>query len=119
ADVTLEDIDVDSAEPPLVLVNFLQHIALHGDLYQQVFTEPGYGVVLARLRMHIQEWVFEAAGTPGVPSDVPLNVVAAGLAGSIIGVLGEWLQGSPRASVDDAARWVWTLVVGPPRASHP
>lgn len=113
ADVVLDDIDIASPEPPAVLVNFLEHISLHGDLYQQVFTEPGYGVVLARLRTHIQDWVFEAAGAPGVSTEVPLNVVAAGLAGSIIGVIGEWLQGHPRASVHEAARWVWVLVVGP------
>ena len=117
ADVVLDDIDVNSSEPPTVLVNFLEHIALHGDLYQQVFTEPGYGVVLARLRSHIYDWVFEAAGAPGVSTEVPLNVVAAGLAGSVIGVIGEWLQGFPRASVDEAARWIWVLVVGPHQAS--
>lgn len=117
ADVVLDDIDIDSPEPPPVLVNFLQHIAGHGDLYQQVFTEPGYGVVLARLRSHIYEWVKEAAGAPGVSSEVPLNVVAAGLAGSIIGVIGEWLQGQPRASVHEAAQWIWSLVVGPRQAA--
>lgn len=117
ADVVLDDIDIESPEPPAVLVNFLHHIALHGDLYQQVFTEPGYGVVLARLRSHIHDWVFEAAGAPGVSTEVPLNVVAAGLAGSIIGVMGEWLGGFPRASVDEAARWIWSLIVGPHQAA--
>lgn len=117
ADVSLDDIDIDSAAPPVVLVKFLEHIALHGDLYQQVFTEPGYGVVLTRLRTHVHNWVVEAAGAPGVSTDVPLNVIAAGLAGSIIGVMGEWLKGEPRASVDEAAGWVWSLVVGPHRNS--
>lgn len=119
ADVSLDDIDVDSTAPPLVLVKFLQHISVHGDLYQQVFTEPGYGVVLTRLRKHIHDWVVEAAGAPGVSTDVPLNVIAAGLAGSIIGVIGEWLQGEPRASVDVAAGWVWALVVGPRKTEQP
>ena len=119
AEVTLDDIDIDSPEPPLVLVNFLRHIELHGNLYQQVFTEPGYGVVLARLRSHIHDWVVEAAGAPGVDASIPLNVVAAGLAGSIIGVIGEWLKGSPRASVDEVAGWIWALVVGPRQASRP
>ncbi len=117
ANVVLDDIDVDSPEPPAVLVNFLEHIANYGDLYQQVFTEPGYGVVLARLRMHIRDWVFEAAHAPGVSTEVPLNVVAAGLAGSIIGVMGEWLQGHPRASVQEVAGWIWSLIVGPRQAA--
>lgn len=117
ADVVLDDIDTDSPQPPVVLVSFLHHIALHGDLYQQVFTEPGYGVVLARLRQHVHDWVEKAAGAPGVSTDIPLNVVAAGLAGSIIGVMGEWLQGYPRASVEEAAGWVWKLVVQRPGTS--
>lgn len=117
ANVVLDDIDIDSPQPPTVLVDFLGHIDNYADLYQQVFTEPGYGVVLTRLRMHIREWVFEAAGAPGVSTQVPLNVVAAGLAGSIIGVMGEWLQGQPRASVAEAAGWIWSLIVGPRQAA--
>lgn len=120
ADVTLDhiDIDLESADPPPVLVKFLQHIDRHAGLYRQVFTEPGYGVVLARLRSNVYDGVRGTAAATGVPSDVPLDVIAAGVAGSIIGIIGAWLEEDPQAPVEHAAMWVWQLVLGP-RAACP
>jgi AcrR family transcriptional regulator len=123
AGAKLEGIVEPSAEPPQALVDFLAHIDSHADLYRRVFLEPGYGVVLARLRGQIHRAVDGASQRQaGKGFEVPLDVLAAGVAGSIIGVIGAWLGREPHASVDEAALWVWRVVLGPtpavPYAGH-
>ena len=107
---------VFTQEPPQVLVGFLSHIEEHGDLYRSVFTDPGWGVVLMRLRAKIHEAIVDVAGRDEVmaPRDVPLDVMAAGVAGSIVGVIGAWLRTDPRPSADVAALWAWQVILGPP-----
>jgi len=112
---TLEGIEQWADEAPDVLVGYLRHVDQHADLYRRVFLEPGYGVVLARLRQHVHDAVHEIADAAADrPREVPLEVVAAGVAGSVIGVIGAWLQREPRDSPEDAALWVWRVVLGPP-----
>lgn len=114
AGAKLDGIDEQSLEPPQAIVDFLAHIDLHAELYRRVFLEPGYGVVLARLREHILSAVRGAAErSPTGELAVPLDVLAAGVAGSIIGVIGVWLGRDERASVDQAALWVWRVILGP------
>ncbi|GIG53487.1 TetR/AcrR family transcriptional regulator [Demequina activiva] len=118
AGAQLEGIDEQSADPPRALVDFLAHIDTHADLYRRVFLEPGYGVVLARLREHIHRAVHGAAQESARKDpEVPLDVLAAGVAGSIIGVIGAWLGREPHASVDEAALWVWRVLLGPADAT--
>ncbi len=110
----LDAIDTSSTTPPDVLVDFLRHIEKHSGLYRQIFTEPGYGVALARLRRNLHESVYDAASNFSEElRDIPFDVVAAGVAGSVIGIIGAWLEGAPRASVEQAATWVWRLVLNP------
>jgi hypothetical protein len=45
--------------------------------------------------------------------DLPQDVVAAGVAGSVLGVLGVWLEREPRPSPDVAAVWIWRVLLGP------
>lgn len=98
-------------DPPEALVGLLEHIEDHADLYRSVFSEPGWGVVLMRLRAHIRDAVIDVADRTDlvVPPGVPLNVVAASLAGSVVGVIGEWLLTDPRPSVSVASVWVWRV----------
>ena len=114
AGAQLEGIDHWSDEPPQALLDFLAHIEAHAALYARVFLEPGYGVVVARLREHVRAVVEDIAGQsePQV-ANVPLEVVAAGVAGSIVGVIGAWLEREPRESPDEAARWVMAVILGP------
>jgi AcrR family transcriptional regulator len=124
AGAQLEEIDEWSEDPPALLVDFLAHIDQHAELYRRVFLEPGYGVVLARLRQHVHDAVRRMDERPDavaadVPRDVPLDVIAAGVSGSIIGVIGAWLQSEARESPAVAALWVWRVIqgpAGPPRA---
>ncbi|WP_062069356.1 TetR/AcrR family transcriptional regulator [Demequina sediminicola] len=101
-------------EPPQALVTFLGHIDEHADLYRRVFTEPGYGIVLARLRGHIHDAVLrtEQSGEPG-RTEVPAEVMAAGVAGAVVGVVGTWLVREPREDAGVASQWMWHVLVGP------
>lgn len=112
----LEGIAVFTDDPPEVLVRFLEYIDEHAVLYRSVFTEPGYGVVLLRLREHIRDAVVDVGRRPETvtPRDVPLEVMAAGIAGSVVGVMGAWLVREPRPPADEAALWVWRVILGPP-----
>lgn len=107
-------IDERTLEPPQALTAFLTHIAAHAELYRRVFSEPGFGVVISRLQEHVRDAVYDSAGSMAEGErDVPIEVIAAGVAGSIIGVIGAWLEHEPRASVEDGARWIWRIVMGP------
>ncbi|WP_430867389.1 TetR/AcrR family transcriptional regulator [Demequina aurantiaca] len=105
-----------TVDPPEVLVGFIEHIDQYADLYRSVFSEPGWGVVLMRLRQHVRDAIVDVAARDETasPRDVPVEVVAAGVAGSIIGVLGAWLLTEPRPPASEAAMWVWRVILGPP-----
>lgn len=115
AGAQIDGMHVVGPEPPAPLVGFLAHVGEHADLYQRVFTEPGYGVVIARLREHVSAAISRLAADPSrVPvHDAPVDFMAAGIAGAIMGMLGSWLGDTPRASPEQAARWMWEVVGGP------
>lgn len=113
AGAQLDGIDPAAALAPQVLVDFLGHLEAHAELYSRVFNEPGYGVVLSRLREHLHHAILTATQSDAHPTlDVPTDVVAAGVAGSIIGVIGAWLSRDERPNAAVAAQWVWTVLLG-------
>lgn len=116
AGAQLERIELDSPDPPEALVLFLDHIDTHAALYVRVFTEPGYGAVLARLRLKTREAIRGLAPEAGdvIPREVPVDAVAAGITGLVLGVIGEWLALDPRPSAREAATWIWRVVMGLP-----
>ncbi|WP_062307471.1 TetR/AcrR family transcriptional regulator [Demequina subtropica] len=108
------------AAPPEPLVRFLEHVEAHADLYRRVFTEPGYGAVLTRLRLRSREAIRDLA--PDVDEisrkRLPVDVVAAGLTGLVLGVVGEWLLAEDRPPAAEAAGWIWSIVLGLPVLSE-
>ena len=40
-------------------------------------------------------------------------MLAAGLSGSVLGVLGVWLARDPRPPVEVAVQWLWKVLLGP------
>ena len=116
AGANLGTIELGSDDPPEVLVSFLAHIDENHALYARVFTEPGYGAVLARLRSKMREAIRGLAPEVGpiLPRAVPVDVVAAGVTGLVLGVIGEWLAMEERPGPEAAAVWVWRIVLGLP-----
>lgn len=118
AGASLNEIDAWSDHPPAVLVNFLAHVDDHAELYRRTFAEPGAGVALVRLRSHIDAAVRRLAPTDPEPPDVPVEIAAAGITGSIVGVIGAWLACDPRPGPEVAAKWIWMILTVPhPRPS--
>ena len=114
AGAQLDAISVWSLEPPEPLVVFLEHVEENAVVYSRVFTQPGSVVVLGRLRAHIAAAVNELARSRGDQA-LPLDVVAAGVAGSVIGVMGAWLERDPLPPAREAAGWMWKVILGPRR----
>lgn len=103
-------------EPPEVLVSYLRHLDANAALYRRVFGEHGSAVVVARLRTRLEAIVADGiarAEGAGFYGDLPRDVVAAGVAGSVMGVLGVWLAREPRPSAEVAAEWLWRVLLGP------
>jgi len=61
---------------------------------------------------HVDAHAGGASPFEGIPEDV----VAAGVAGSALGVVRVWLDTQPRADVGTAAEWIWRMLLRPGRA---
>ncbi|KQM82487.1 hypothetical protein ASE68_03665 [Agromyces sp. Leaf222] len=106
--------DIPAQLPP-AMIAFLQHFETDAALYRRVLGERGSPIVVARIRAR-----FEAQARAGVISSgttafegLPIDIVAAGIAGSCMAVIQAWLELEPRPSVEIAADWVWRVLVGP------
>ncbi|WP_426594083.1 TetR/AcrR family transcriptional regulator [Cellulomonas sp. McL0617] len=107
--------DAPADQPPAVMVRYAQLIAENIDLYRDALGPHGSAVAVARLHSRFRELILEAmatiGGTPTV-SDIPPQIIAAALAGSVIGVFSAWIQLDPLPPAQDAARWAWSTVTG-------
>jgi len=104
-------------DAPAALTTYLEHIADHAELYRRVLGEHGSAVVTARLRQRVERLVRDEiarADTDGF-GDLPLDIVAAGITGSVLGVIGAWLERPRRPEPAVAADWVWRVILGPGR----
>lgn len=104
-----------SAEPPAILIEYLRHVEENAAVYSRVFGEHGSPIALARLQERIQAIVIDAVASSHADAfgDIPSDVLAAGLSGSVLGVLGVWLTRDPRPPVETAVTWLWTVLLGP------
>jgi AcrR family transcriptional regulator len=114
---TLDEVTLD---PPPILVDYLRHVEENAAVYTRVFGEHGSPVAVARLRERIQSIVIDAVATSHAETftDVPSDVLAAGLSGSVLGVLEVWLARDPRPPVETAVTWLWTVLLGPTPAER-
>lgn len=102
--------------PPAALFKFLEHIEQHATIYRRIFVGSGSGVALARLRQHIYAAIEDVARQAHRDHELiaPIDVIAAGVAGSIVGVIGAWLSRDELPPATEAAQWIWAVVLGPP-----
>ncbi|MCW4385995.1 TetR/AcrR family transcriptional regulator [Salinibacterium sp. SYSU T00001] len=115
AGARLPDIDAPLEEPPAALRHYLEHLEENAELYRRVLGPGGSAAVAARLRGRIHSIVLEAVARVGAPGfeGLPLDVVAAGIAGSALSVIEAWLARDPLPSADTATEWVWRVLIGP------
>ena len=100
---------------PEELQHYLAHLAANAALYRRVLGEHGSSVVTARLRRHVERIVSETIDATGTPAfrGVPLDVVAAGIAGTALGVITAWISRDPLPPLEEAADWLWRVLTGP------
>jgi AcrR family transcriptional regulator len=104
-----------SPEPPAILVAYLRHVEENAAVYARVFGEHGSPLALARLRDRVQTIVIDAVASSHADTfgDIPPDVLAAGLSGSVLGVIDAWLARDPRPPVETAVTWLWSVLLGP------
>lgn len=112
AGAQLDAIEAWGEGPPMLLLHFLEHVEANAQVYRQVFADPGSTVVLSRLRAQVEAAVREFAGR-NRDLLVPVDVVAAGVAGTVIGVMAAWLARDPLPPSGEAALWMWRTIMGP------
>lgn len=114
AGVSGEDLE-PTGRPPASMARFLEHFAEYAEVYRWALGPRGSALVTARVRARVAGLVREgvAASHSHAFDELPLEVAAAGMAGSIVGVIGAWLELDPRPPVDLAVGWLWRMVLGP------
>lgn len=110
-----------SAEPPAILLDYLRHVDDNAAVYGRLFGEHGSPVAVARLRERIQTIVIDAVASSHADAfgEIPPDVLAAGLSGSVLGVLEVWLARDPRPPVETAVQWLWKVLLGPQAFDRP
>ncbi|MBI9113897.1 TetR/AcrR family transcriptional regulator [Sanguibacter suaedae] len=115
-----EIVPITSAEdPPDILVRYIEHLAENAALYRKALGEHGSPITMTRLRRRFTAIVtegIEAHGFDHDASDLPLEVAAASITGSLMGVLTTWLELEPMPDPARAADWAWRMLV--PAQSH-
>ena len=111
ADLTGMDASLgDAQSPPPQLLRYLEHVADNAGLYRRTLGAHGSPIAMMRLRDRITALVlvgFELYGPrPGDP-ETPVEIAAASISGSIMGVLWAWLEREPLSPPDVAAEWMW------------
>lgn len=103
------------AAPPKALHDYLEHLAENAEVYRRVLGATGSAVVMARLRTRLEKIVIQGISANETPAfaNLPVDVVAAGIAGSALGVIESWLSRDPLPSVAIATDWVWRILLGP------
>lgn len=113
ADLSLLD---PTAEPgaeghPLELVQrYTRHVAEHASLYRRALGEHGSPIAVARLRRRIASVArrgFAIYGHDDEALGLPVELAAASVAGSLLGMIGAWLESADPAPPDQLAAWIW------------
>lgn len=111
SDMTLTDVGTD---PPAALLRYFRHIAENAAVYRQALGGAGVPGPAAQLRHRLQTIIAgttEAFGIGEADTGVPLDVFAAGFAGSLLGVAAAWLRRDPLPAPEVAAGWAWSLLL--------
>ena len=113
AQIEAEKLNAPDADPREMIRKFLEHVRENAALYRTVLGPTGSPVIVANLRQRVI--ALALSGLSQVPREAglpPLNIVAAGIAGSFISVVREWLSMKPLPSADRVTEWAWSALTG-------
>lgn len=101
--------------PPEAFTQFIEHVDAHAELYRWALGPRGSAVVTDRLRLRVEGLVryhMAIVGADEIHEGIPVEIVAAGVAGSGLGAIRAWLEGEPRAPLAVATGWLWRMLLG-------
>ncbi|MEQ3551591.1 TetR/AcrR family transcriptional regulator [Pseudonocardia nematodicida] len=101
-------------EPPAALRRWFAHIADHAPLYRQALGGAAAPDAAAGMRRWMQGFVADTAHRMGFSESdngLPLDVFAAGLTWTLLGVAASWLEHDPLPAPEVAAGWAWRMLV--------
>jgi AcrR family transcriptional regulator len=117
AQAQLDAASADGLEvhPRDLILRYFLHVRDNIALYQTALSSSGPPVIVERL-IHRVSMLAERglAAQPAVTSGkMPVNIAAASLAGSFVGILREWINMTPVPSAENATDWAWAVLTTP------
>lgn len=113
AQLEAEKLNAPDADPRAMIQKFLEHVRENAALYRTVLGPTGSLVIVANLRERVIALALSGLSqAPRQADSPPLNIMAAGIAGSFISVVREWLSMKPLPSADRVTEWAWLTLTG-------
>ncbi len=102
--------------PPELVLRYTRHVSAHAALYRLALGEHGSSIAVARLRNRIASVAMAGyARYDRTESDLgmPIEIAAASVAGSLLGMLTAWLESTDPAPSEQVAGWIWNALARP------
>jgi len=116
----LDSASVVGGPPPDILRRYTRHLSEHADLYRRALGERGSPIAVVRLRRRITSVAargYTLYDQGAQELGMPVDIAAAAVAGSLLGMVGAWLESAEPADPDTLAGWIWAALC--PRPSAP
>ncbi len=117
AQAQLDAAGADGVEihPRELVLRYFVHVRDNAALYQTVLSSSGPPVIVERLVNRVSELARRGLVTQPVVASgkMPVNIAAASLAGSFVGILREWINMTPLPSAESATDWAWAVLTTP------
>lgn len=101
--------------PRDLILRYFVHVRENVALYKTVLSSSGPPVIVERLISRVSALAERGlVDQPAVASGkMPVNIAAASLAGSFVGILREWINMSPLPTAEQATDWAWAVLTTP------
>ncbi|PVU82974.1 TetR/AcrR family transcriptional regulator [Cellulomonas sp. WB94] len=102
--------------PPELLLRYTRHVFAHAALYRLALGEHGSSIAVARLRNRIAVVVMAGYAQYGQDEGdlgMPVELAAASIAGSLLGMLIAWLESTDPVPPEQMAVWIWNALARP------
>lgn len=102
--------------PPDLFLRYTRHVFAHAALYRLALGEHGSSIAVARLRNRIASVAmtgYARFGQDEADLGMPVEIAAASVAGSLLGMLTAWLESTDPAPPEQVAGWIWNALARP------
>ncbi|QTE29184.1 TetR/AcrR family transcriptional regulator [Pengzhenrongella sicca] len=116
ADLSELEAAAGGGTPPPLVVRYTRHVAEHAELYRLALGEHGSTIAVARLRRRISAIAargYALYGQDEAAIGMPIEIAAASVAGSLLGMISAWLESADPVAPEQMALWIWTELSGP------